>query len=324
MSAPFKLEGGKRLQGQQVIPPEMFHHIFGYLAIENESFLADVQACSLVAKSWVPVCRSYLFKEVELGPHPLNPRSLDRSRRLAAILKDHPDIANLVRHIKFSSFAASDNDLEEVDDDSLSVLFGMSQAQALRLHMTYDFDNEEPVPYRSGVQAFGWRSLLDRYVAANQLTTISLDGIRDVPLLSILSSSRLEDLSIVYCHVSDMPASSLPSIVGKNPCFTVKNLKVEHTTNLTLPLIGLCSGLQTMNLNNITFVEIDSETELPFTFSFPNLTHLGIERVRGWDRQLTAENKQPTFPAVTSVVIRSPNVDSSFPQFRTLRRLDLE
>ncbi|PPQ65153.1 hypothetical protein CVT24_011048 [Panaeolus cyanescens] len=281
----------------EVMPAEIFHLIFEFMAVDNEGFLEDMKACSLVAKSWVANCRPYLFREVELGPPSfyLPSESLNRSRRLAAILKDRPNTIYFIRKIKFTSFTSTDSDLEEVPNSFFSDLFGLSQAQILHIHV-----RNGQAPYRSGVQNFGWRSLLERYLLTKQLTDIILDGIKNVPLFSILSLPHLAALSISNCQILD---------------------------TATADSSELSSGIQTLKLISVNFIETDGEVQVqtPFSFCFPKLINLQMERVYGLDQRLKMLEKTRAgmvFPAVESIQIHAPL--ERFPRFRTVQFLELE
>ncbi|KAF9046746.1 hypothetical protein BJ165DRAFT_1190652 [Panaeolus papilionaceus] len=309
------LHGGSFSVARSKIPVELVHLIIENLAVDNEDFRADLKSCSLVTKSWVPICRSYLFKEVEIGPI----YTLQKRQFLVSILQKEPHIADFVKEIKFSSFLSGDNtsnlNHELNRDKSLFTLLQLPNVHTLSIDV-----NRVEQKYSNHTNDSEWCSVLDRYLSTNQLTTIFLIGLRNLDILSILSSQQLTTLQITDCEVVSI-LSSLSSLFEKQPSFQLKRLIAYDVSNLCMPLLALCPHLETMHLESVRCTNLDRDFDVPFVPTFSSLTTLTMGRVYNWESPFTS---QLLFPVIKSAELRQPSNTLKLPQMCTLQSLQLD
>ncbi|PPQ76083.1 hypothetical protein CVT24_003655, partial [Panaeolus cyanescens] len=327
MSTPSKTRVGAEI----VFPNELLCCIFEHLAANRhpESFLTDMKACSLVSKTWVSLCRLYLFEKVQLGP--CTSDSQNMNERLAYIFKNHPDLPDCVRKITFKfkyeqSLVTTRAGSEEISRDCIHIFFHLPRVQALNIQ-----NNGERVSYKVGAASdgFEWQPLLDRYITAGNLTTLSLTNIDNVPILSILSCSRLTSLVLRRCNLSDTKSSSALLLGPKVPNYVLQHLNAHEVDNLSLSLFGLCPHLETMELSSLTFVEYNPQVNLPSPFIFPSLASLKVDSVDGWNnipvptlRTISTGTSEAKIPVIALLKIQGTFGD--LPLFCNVQRLDLE
>ncbi|KAF9046747.1 hypothetical protein BJ165DRAFT_1473960 [Panaeolus papilionaceus] len=298
------------------VPTELVHLIIENLVVDNEDFRADLKSCSLVTKPWVPICRSYLFKEVEIGPI----YTLQKRQFLVSILQKEPRLSNFIRKITFTSSSGehTGNWADKSNcDKSLLALLQLPNVRNLSIKFS---GGRNFATYMSDVQHFEWCSVMDRYLSTNQLTTISLIGLNNIDILSILSSQQLTTLQITNCEVVSI-LSSLPSLFAKQPSFQLKSLKARSVRNLCMPLLALCPHLEAMHLESLRFAKLDHDFDVPFVTTFPSLTTLNVGWVFDWEYPST---RQPFFPNIKSLELHYPFDASTLPQMCTLQSLQLE
>ncbi|PPR07876.1 hypothetical protein CVT24_005613 [Panaeolus cyanescens] len=301
----------------QTFPVELLHLIF-----ENLDS-SDLKACSLVAKLWASLCRPYLFKKVDLSPYFSQKTKkivIKRIARLAILFKKYPNLIDSIRLINFTlprvPFAWHPRKVN-VDGpaipNSLSTVIQLPKVQTLNI-LLWECGITTREAYHAGTQYLGWRILLDRCIEGNQLTTVSLSGLSNLPILPILSCQKLTSLSMVCCHMMDV-TSSLPALLAEKRGFALKHLKLRYVENMPLSLLSLCSFLQTIEeLHESAFSQVESGVSIPYSSRFPNVTSLDINNVVGWDRRTS-------FPAVTSLTISGSF--NGLPRFGNLEKLHL-
>ncbi|PPR07880.1 hypothetical protein CVT24_005617 [Panaeolus cyanescens] len=272
-----------------VLPNELLYRIFDDLAAayryrhpgQPELFLANMRTCSLVAKSWVPLCRTYLFEKIQVDLYTSPTLDSVKNRRLATILNDHANLADCVRGITFEinhQIQPSDAVREELAKDHLSIFFQLSNVRTLDIRSKGKRVSYEP---DGNAEKLGWHSCLDRHVGAENLTSLLLSDIDNVPILAILSSPYLTRLTISKCRLSDTVTLSLPSLYAKRPDYALEHLDAHHVKNLSLLVLGLCSHLRTMKLF-IVYFALESNVDIQAPFIFPDLALLAITVADGW------------------------------------------
>ncbi|PPQ65152.1 hypothetical protein CVT24_011047 [Panaeolus cyanescens] len=301
------------------LPMELIQLIIDLLGEDKNSSVTDLKACSLVARSWVPICRSYLFKEVEIGTSSSGPhRFLDRYQQLTALVKQNQGFAKFLRDIHFSSFWTPD---EKAAADGLDdPFFTLSQMSNVR-RLSISSETEQG-RYQPGTLYFGWRYVLDWYLSTKQLAEISLTGIDDIPLLSILSCPHLTDLQVDSCHLESDLDDAMSQLLTQGP-LALEILKANCVAGIPLRLLSLCPNLRTMELYSVGFIGSDS---IKASIAFPHLTSLEIGSIEGWnmrDGTLSAAGEILGFPAVTSVKVYCPLEPQDFPRVQTMERLNL-
>ncbi|PPR07875.1 hypothetical protein CVT24_005612 [Panaeolus cyanescens] len=301
----------------QTLPVELL-----YLIFENLDS-SDLKVCSLVAKLWASLCRPYLFKKVDLGPYFSQKTKkivTKRVARLTAVIKKYPYLLDSIRQVDFTLphllvtwYRRKVNVDGPVTNESLSNVLQFPNVQNLNIHL-WQCGITDDETYRAGTRHFGWRFLLDQSIAANQLTSVSLSGLSEVPILSILSCQNLTSLSMTCCKMMDV-APSLPVILTQKKGFTLNHLRAEVVENLPLPLSRLCFSLQSITgLRDTVFSQVESVASVLYSPSFPSVTSLDFGYVVGWDNNTS-------FPAVTSLKICS--YFNGLPRFGKVEKFDL-
>ncbi|PPQ65154.1 hypothetical protein CVT24_011049 [Panaeolus cyanescens] len=310
------------VQSCNQVPMELIDLIIGHLRDDSQSFVTDLKACSLVARSWVPVCRAYLFKEVHIVSSAIEPHSMDRYKQLAALIKQNQTIAKFIRSIQFITIlTVGDVDIASVEslDNHFPVISQTSEVRSLDI--TIEGGRKR---YQTGTAYFGWCYLLDWYLSTKQLTTISLTGIDEVPILSILLAPQLTTLNITGCYLASTVEESSLDLRSQHSSFALENLKAHFITGFSSSLLGLCTRLRVMDLYSVAFTGSNNTNELALP-AFPRLASLEVGSIDGWDLSEGTHcvaDGHTVFPAVTSFKVLCP-LESKFPRFRTLQSLSL-
>ncbi|PPR07873.1 hypothetical protein CVT24_005609 [Panaeolus cyanescens] len=150
------------------IPAELLHRIFEILADEDE--FTTLQACCLVARSWVSLCRCYLFENVELGPHYSRPYFMDSALRLVEVLNDNPSVIGCVRRLAFTEWP--DDDLEDAGDFHCSLSDTASSTPVTRANSTLKSLTARVVTKFS----------LSRFKPCSELRTMELFALKVAPM----------------------------------------------------------------------------------------------------------------------------------------------
>ncbi|KAF9044235.1 hypothetical protein BJ165DRAFT_1405082 [Panaeolus papilionaceus] len=166
--------------------------------------LRDLRACSLVCRSFVALCQRHLFAEAQVGPG-FN-GGLDRDR-LALSLQSNASLANFVKRMVYSS---PSNAVQPGNAPFLSLLLHLPQVQYLHIYC----EDESPDFGRVLGQPYGASHFFKQYISSGSLTSLSIDGVKLVPLIAsepglppASSSLRLLDLQ----HVDGVSLSCFPT-----------------------------------------------------------------------------------------------------------------
>ncbi|KAF9046745.1 hypothetical protein BJ165DRAFT_1473957 [Panaeolus papilionaceus] len=309
-------------QTETIMPPDVLGLIFNNLISEcpiSGKDMRHLRACCLVSKSWVHLCRSRLFRDVEVGIWKVN---AGRRKRLAQIVENQPAIGNFIRKISYTGPYGYDEE-SEGRDKCLFSLLRLPNVQELAIS-SFDDQNYQ----KAGVHYFGWRALLDHNLSSGTLTKVSIDGVNNLPLLRIISSQNLEEVKLSRCSISDLKATQSRSFIQESKSsltsFEACNLNVR---DLWWPLLAVaCPRLRFINLSTPMTQEedISFKPQLNYPTPFWNVTSLSVTGI-DCCRHLQ-EASQPMFPVLTTLSLQSPFLKphmstNGFPSFRGLQKL---
>lgn len=305
------------------LPPDILELILDSLIYDSGAGIRrdtrPLQACCLVCKSWVYLCRSRLFQDIEIGlwREEIKPA---RRKRLANIIKDQPSIGNFIRTIGYTGTQGYDEETEG-RDECLSFFIGLPNVRNLEILSSNSQDYG-----KAGVQYFGWRLLLDHYISSGQLTRVSIAGADNLPLLRIVSSPALEKLTLFNCSIASLhKAWSLPDVqVATESRLTFfQGYDVRH---LWWPHLAiLCRQLKRLSLTEVTDDEDTEGDNIPdlqntHPLTFPRVASLSIS---GADlSKYVGETSAAIFPAVTGLHVYRPFSETCpLPRFQGLQTL---
>lgn len=237
--------------------------------------MLTLRACCLVSKSWLYLCRSYLFREIQVGYG--SQGSLHELRGLARRIKTEPSIGSMVRTLGHND----PNDSMDIvtwkrRDEFLSCLRRMPNVRHLEIFCTAWHGYEE-----AGLRCLGWRVTLDYYVSCRNLTSLCIWGVGDLPVLPIISSPNLEKLELDECSFFDLN-SGVPSRAAQACKSKLKSLRV-NTMLLDDDLWPLFTIINP-HLEHLTLIALSRENDdwYPHPISFPRLTSLFIRDWSDW------------------------------------------
>ncbi|KAF9046737.1 hypothetical protein BJ165DRAFT_1611116 [Panaeolus papilionaceus] len=239
-------------------------------AFEKNQVLNDIQTCCLVSRSWVHLCRSRLFKEVEIGIKATNP---NQRKRLAFIISKQPSIGTFIRKITYTRPVDGDEEKGGYDKH-FSSFFGLPNVRTLEIlsHRPQSYGNV-------GLHYFGWRSILDNYLSSGQLTSLSIKGLHDLPFLCILSSPLLDNLKLVCGSVSSLHPTATDRGI-QIPHSKLTSIEATHVEGLSWPLLAnACPCLKSIRYAADSVEADDLHPKPIHLISFPRVTFLSISGV---------------------------------------------
>ncbi|PPR01061.1 hypothetical protein CVT24_000600 [Panaeolus cyanescens] len=201
----------------------------------------DILSLSLVSKSFAEICQPLLFKSVRLDIH----SHLDRAQQFVGAIKSNPTLARYTKRLEYQE--PNKEPVEPISaerDGSFTPLLQLPRLQYLRVIAKGREGKSYDCPESSTGQ-FGFRSLLDQYIASSTLTGLYIQSIKDLPILDILSCPNLEDLELLYCGIKgwDHPA---PSEVLKKG-FKLKTAAIRSASgvnDVAFPLFAYCQQVE--------------------------------------------------------------------------------
>ncbi|KAF9044220.1 hypothetical protein BJ165DRAFT_1479879 [Panaeolus papilionaceus] len=228
------------------LPLDIFMLIFENF-VENPAYgfaqrQRDLCACSLVCRAFVPICQRLIFAEVPIG-HSRN-RNIYRARnRLSMALQQNSKFTTYIRRLFYLS-----SGYQAESAPSLSLLLHLPRVHQLDISSGADYYQ---VPFGSTSQKpFGLEHFFREYISSGLLTTLSIDGVRNLPIHDVLSPTNLASLRLVRCSLISNPARS-PKVLK------LRHLDLEHVTGFSLSLVRNCRALETL------FLQQTARTQLP-------------------------------------------------------------
>ncbi|PPR01057.1 hypothetical protein CVT24_000596 [Panaeolus cyanescens] len=158
---------------------------------------SDLIALCLVSKSFAEICQPLLFKWVQIDIHSYQ----DRAQQLVGAIKANPTLASCIKWLEYRE--PNERPVEPIDaekDGSLTPLLQLPRLQYLKVNLNGYGSTSYEGP-ESSMGLFGFRSLLDQYMASNTLTSLHVQDITELPILDIFSCPNLEDLELRYAEV---------------------------------------------------------------------------------------------------------------------------
>ncbi|KAF9034039.1 hypothetical protein BJ165DRAFT_1513742 [Panaeolus papilionaceus] len=263
---------------EPVFPLEIFQLVIANLASSLCSS-ADVRACALVCKAFLPLCRPFLFQGLEFGPIGTPNKNQHRLREL---LNTNPHLAQYFQDVTFS---VNHHDMEEENTamqeafaqrpEPLYVL-GPSPAEAYvdRIiaggdpTLFYTLPNLKTlrIKHVDGLSAFGsgkddpWDDECDPAIVrvlkahsfSQTLTTLRIDGTGAIPMSLVMGIPNLRKLTLRECDCSNwtLPRYGTSSTAGDDALrhmLKLEILSVQYTSGFPVFTLAHCKALRSIH-----------------------------------------------------------------------------
>ncbi|KAF9037762.1 hypothetical protein BJ165DRAFT_1502876 [Panaeolus papilionaceus] len=233
-----------------VFPLEIFELIINavILSIDQPSYLksphcnrSDVISLGLVSRSFANLCRPYLFKSLDIYMD----RSVDRAKRLSAIIAEQPDIANFINNFSYCSQLKFDR-RHVINEDSLDVFLHLPAVKFLKVDGRGGRIDEVS---NINLNKLGHQSILHHYITSETLTSLYIRSIDNLPILDIMNCPNLESLALGYCGYRDWDTPAPPEALHKG--FNVTSFNCYNSKHASFPLLAYCPKLKSISLTKI-------------------------------------------------------------------------
>ncbi|PPQ84790.1 hypothetical protein CVT24_003266 [Panaeolus cyanescens] len=317
---------------EPIFPLELFKEAIDHLAAsltEQNELKATMKPLCLVSKGFLSICRHYVFQEINIGFIDKSRRSsIRRLKNLAKLLDDQPLLARRVQALNgsiFSNPTHTGNSLRVKipnGNTPLTPFFNLPNVRSMTI--SQNKGAMHLFNYSSTSQAdpsfYGRDALLRSYIAHGSLTKLVLHDLKDIHIITILSSPTLTSLILKECsiqEISEVPSENNLSSDG----FNLIEYHSIKTTDNSLFILSLCPNLQRLYFDSRSEFQSNSELVRP-----PVLDEKGVEclpfsklteaEFGAWDLSdvdwysfyLTAENKGTlAFPELKGVTFSVVN-----------------
>ncbi|KAF9044238.1 hypothetical protein BJ165DRAFT_1611938 [Panaeolus papilionaceus] len=264
MSCPYQQQVMSSKENHITFPIEIFQLIIDAINEDTKCSaserLRDLRACSLVCWSFVALCQRHIFAKAQVGPG--SNGGLERNR-LAVSLQSNASLANFVKRMVFSlPVFSSPRDLQPENAPFLSLLLHLPRVQHLQISsadLSPDFGRVIGQPY-------GASHFFKQYISSGSLTSLSIQGVKFVPLHDILSAVNLTKLKLRLCGLAS--ESGLPPVSS-----SLRLVDFLHVDGVSLSCFPAGMNLDTLCLLRSFkgFVR-----NLSFSTVFPTLKKLRI------------------------------------------------
>ncbi|KAF9054293.1 hypothetical protein BJ165DRAFT_700136 [Panaeolus papilionaceus] len=221
---------------QPTFPIEIFQLIIDNLVSANDYHIAaereNLKSCSLVCRTWVPLCQRHIFALVYIGFN-YSPDNVPSGQNLITALNESPSLST---HIKTLVYSFRDISHErKYTDPSFSVFLQLRRVRRLQIYS----HNQRSSFDEASEHGFGFRPLLTHYLSTGRLTMLQLFGILNLPIHDILATSSLKSLRLFNCSLQS---------VGEYTPFesSLKFLRVVGVQGLSWSSFRHCSELETL------------------------------------------------------------------------------
>ncbi|PPQ99629.1 hypothetical protein CVT24_005207 [Panaeolus cyanescens] len=271
------------------LPVEILIFIFNEVkGSTHDAYDKNLQACRQVCKRFDEIILSMFFRRgVDLGYRCQSPPcgNINRDTILKA-LNRHPCLVNHIRHIFFRSPDSNDINAVRRSNSLNPSLCGTIEAwqdnspllhlpnvdtmtvetfSSCNLNQAINYTGPEPI-------STGLRAFLQHYLRAGTLTTLSISNVYDMPILDVLSSSSLLNISFLDCTFLDFaggpaqsPMADNLSILSIRRTRDPDSLSVRRTQVPALfPMVALTF------MPKIEVVEIRSIPKTQLEFPYPD------------------------------------------------------
>ncbi|KAF9046744.1 hypothetical protein BJ165DRAFT_1611122 [Panaeolus papilionaceus] len=303
----------------------ILHHLtFGmtyYIRCSPSIAMRTLYSCRLVCKSWLYLCRSYIYREIQLGN--TSRESLHEVQRLDRLIQTEPSIGSMVRTLGHNDFESDSEDSMDIvtwerRDEFLSCLRRMPNVRHLEIFCTAWHCYEE-----AGFRCLGWRVTFDYYVSCRNLTSLCIWGVGDLPVLPIISSPNLEQLQLDKCFFLDLNPG-LSSRAAQACKSKLKSLKAKTMLldNVLWPLFAIIHP----HLEHLALIALSRENDdwYPHSISFPHLTSLFIRDWSDWSTlRILRRDSEPRVlgghvPSGQTTSVGSNAISNTFPALENL------
>ncbi|PPR00344.1 hypothetical protein CVT24_004365 [Panaeolus cyanescens] len=246
--------GPSHIVSQPIFPLELFKEAIDHLAAslpEQTELKATMKPLCLVSKGFLSICRRYVFQEINIGLiDKCQKASIRRLNNLAKLLHDQPPLARRVQALNGSIFS---NPTLTGNARCLKILNGntaltpffnlpnvrsMTISQNKRAKQRFDYSSTS----QADASFYGRDALLRSYIAHGSLTKLALHDIKDIHIVTILSSPTLTTLILKECSIREI--SEVPSESDLSSGFNLIEYCSIKTTDNSLFILSFCHNLQ--------------------------------------------------------------------------------
>ncbi|PPQ64979.1 hypothetical protein CVT24_008167 [Panaeolus cyanescens] len=247
---------------QPILPPELISLIIDFITsgtprsrLHREQ-VASLNACSLVCKSLVPLCRRYIFEtvtvEFEIGLR-------SRVDHLIHFLDSRPHIRPYIRHLilgsgpedwDFQRPPPSSRDIIRLSDLNVQILLDLPAVDSI----TCLQPSFPPIPVNDSPESIDFCiMIIETYARKGMLRSVAARSRFDIPFHEIHARTSLQSLRL---ERSSIPQFSFP---------TLKNLTLQGV-HLHLSNLYLFPNLESLDCTNTLIPPADvDEVSLPKT-----------------------------------------------------------
>ncbi|PPQ65184.1 hypothetical protein CVT24_011061 [Panaeolus cyanescens] len=285
-----------------VLPWEIFDLVIANVAgasspDDNSDETGNLLACCLVCKSFVRLCRQYLFFKVCIR---LSARDISGPpKRLVQLMEKDRSISRFIRELCYSF---KEIGKAEETPSPMEALLDLPRLRSLTLEEDRDIHNPEYFSYKMVTPTLFACRLLDNYLSAGTLVSLSVRGIAELPVLDILSSPNLTHLDVESCHFDEDDCLALLRNHAVH-VFNLRTLKGRPFPYVLLALLfACCPQLETIDLDWVDWDDLDFKPVVLTQSLSTIITQCYIR----WDVFCTAAKEQNAyaFPGVKRLEVR--------------------